>query len=78
MNNKELIRINQDAECRPPMIEAAKTPDGTNSAKTHSLFRLLEDGEYAPEFFNFTDGDARPIRVELFDIGLFSRLRKGA
>ena len=69
LNNKELIRINQDAECRPPMIISGKNPDGTNSAKL-ILFRLLEDGEYALGVFNFTDGDARPIRVELFDIGL--------
>ena len=67
--NKELIRINQDAECRPPMIISGKNPDGSNSAKL-ILFRLLEDGEYALGVFNFTDGDARPIRVELFDIGL--------
>lgn len=64
LNNKELISIDQDPECRPPIVISNGITDKL------ILFRLLADGEYALGVFNYTDSDPRPIRVELFDIGL--------
>lgn len=64
LKNKDLIRIDQDEEARPPIIVGGELSDKL------ILFKLLSNNEYALGVFNYTDGDERPIRVELFDLGI--------
>ena len=64
LKNPDLIRIDQDEEARPPIVVGGELTDKL------ILFKLLSDQEYALAVFNYTDGDERPIRVELFDLGL--------
>ena len=63
LTNKDLLRIDQDAECRPP-IES-----GIKGDSRPSFFKHLSDRQFAVAFFNFTDEDGcadfRP-----WDIGL--------
>ena len=63
--NKDLIAIDQDAECRPPYVIKSQKDVGMQ------LFRHLENGEYAFGFFNFMD-KASPyfFRCNLYDVGL--------
>ena len=63
--NKDLIAIDQDAECRPPYVIKSQKDIGMQ------LFRHLENGEYAFGFFNFMD-KASPyfFRCNLYDVGL--------
>ena len=63
LKNKELIRIDQDAECRPAF------PVGGAISNDLVLFRHLENNEYALAVFNFCDGDIRRC-VEFYDIGI--------
>lgn len=63
LKNKDLIRIDQDEEARPPYPLAGRV--GTDLV----LFRFLSDREYALGVFNFTDGMIKPY-IELFDLGL--------
>ena len=60
--NKELIRINQDAECRPPFL-AQKT------GKCYSFLKHLEGGEYALGYFNFSE-DKTCIPCDFYNFGL--------
>lgn len=46
LSNRELIALDQDAECRPPYRVQ-------KNLETYSFFRHLENGEYAIAFFNF-------------------------
>ena len=63
LQNKELIRLNQDAECRP-----AYQANGTT--KDFPIFiRMLENGEFALVFFNLKDAD-RTLEIPLMDIGV--------
>ncbi len=64
LKNKKLIRINQDPECRPPLVIKGYIKEKV------VLFRLLSNNEYALGVFNFTDGDDRDTNVDLFDMGL--------
>lgn len=63
LTNKELIKLNQDAEARPPF------PVGGNISNELVLFRHLENNEYALAAFNFNDAACRRC-VELYDIGI--------
>lgn len=47
--NKELIRINQDAECRPPYI--------ISKNNVHILLKFLENDEYAVGIFNMGESN---------------------
>lgn len=58
MQNKELIAINQDRECRPPVI----FEDGI-------YFKILENNEYVIGLFNFKDDKAR-IQIAFKDLGI--------
>ncbi len=59
--NKELIKINQDPECRPPF------PIGCDDRLT--FCRLLADGDYAILLIN-PDDNTRCITFTSYDIGL--------
>lgn len=53
VTNKDLIRIDQDAEARPPMY--LKHP--WLKDKALSMVKFLDDGTYAIAFFNFGEKD---------------------
>ena len=69
--NKNLLRINQDSECRPPyiiqrtqVVTHKRNPDGTLERKDYpdsswTLFKHMSNNEYAIGYFNLSGGDAR-------------------
>ena len=71
LTNKDLIAINQDAECRPPFLPVKRGWYGLDPAGAGwqyfekdtdsclNYFRHLENGEYAIGYFNFYEGPAR-------------------
>ena len=69
LTNKDLIAINQDAECRPPFIPCKnKATDWgmfygdyyeMDTQACLPFFRHLENGEYAIGYFNFGENTAR-------------------
>ena len=61
LKNKELLRINQDKEARPPVVLAG--------GDRPIFFKHLDNGEYAIAFFNLTEGEAT-MYAEFFDIGI--------
>ena len=66
--NPELIKIDQDPDCRPPQC----LPWGSDM-KRLVLFRLLADGDYAIGFFNMGERDAGvPVYLEQLGIPLYS------
>jgi alpha-galactosidase len=80
LTNKELIAINQDAECRPPFIPHRNTAHDwghfygdyyePDTQACLPFFRHLENGEYALGFFNFKDDGAASSVFLLADYGL--------
>ena len=54
VTNPELIRINQDAEARPPVIAKAGWFEDCKV-----MFKFLENGEYALAFFNMGEPNPR-------------------
>ena len=62
LQHKELIRLDQDAECRP----AYKVREW---ADYHIFVRHLADGEFAIGVFNFS-GDARTAEIIFADLGV--------
>lgn len=65
MLNQELIRINQDPECRPPIV-VSKVSDWGES---YVLFKHLADNEFALGLFNFSD-KKRNVQAIFADFGL--------
>lgn len=65
MLNQELIRINQDPECRPPIV-VSKVSDWGES---YVLFKHLADNEFALGLFNFSDKKRR-VQAIFADFGL--------
>ena len=63
VTNATLIRIDQDAEARPPICVTGK------SSHRLVLFKHLDDNTYALGFFNLTDEDGRQ-HVVFSDYGL--------
>ncbi len=63
LQDRELIRINQDAECRPAYQANGTTKDFP------ILIKLLEGGELALAFFNLKDADRR-LEMPFPDLGL--------
>ena len=56
MLNKELLRINQDEDCRPPVILNFVSEDQPNEQKTiRKLFKILSGNEYVLMVVNFSD-----------------------
>ncbi len=64
LKNPELLRLNQDAETRPPFIMHK------NAGDCYTLFRHLENGEYAVGFFNMNDEGQTHARFESLEIGM--------
>lgn len=80
MLNPALLRINQDAECRPPYIVRRDSvcipnPDDAQAPWAHPadtafvLLRHLTDNEFALLYANLSDADAE-VHCELADMGL--------
>ncbi len=70
VTNKELIKIDQDIECRPPY--EVRSLGWQNYQGTHVFFRHLSGGEYALGMFNFEDKEC-PVGAYTYDIGLDPR-----
>jgi alpha-galactosidase len=64
MQNRELIAINQDAECRPPFFVFKEENNQRIAAIRH-----LSDGSFALGCFNLSDMD-RYFSIFLKDIGI--------
>ena len=64
VTNRELIRIDQDGEARPPVILKSGYRDDCKV-----MFKFLENGEYAMAFFNMGETDAETPAV-FADMGL--------
>ncbi len=82
MKHRDLLRINQDVECRSPYIirKGAVTADNPDPKEgempwrhipdsAYTIFRHLSDGEFALAFINFSDAEST-IHCELVDLGL--------
>lgn len=80
MLNPALLRINQDAECRPPYIVRRDSvcipnPDDAQAPWAHPadtafvLLRQLTDNEFALFYANLSDADAE-VHCEMADMGL--------
>lgn len=65
MLNQELIRINQDPECRPPIVVSKVSEWG----ESYVLFKHLADNEFALGLFNFSDKKRR-VQAIFADFGL--------
>lgn len=63
LKNPEFIRINQDAEARPPFLVHENDP------LCWTFFRHMENGEYISAFFNLDDSYAQ-ARFETYEIGI--------
>ena len=82
MQNPDLLRINQDAECRPPCLirKGAVTTSNPNPKEgeypwrqipdaSYTLFRHLSGGDFALAFVNLSEAEST-IHCELVDLGL--------
>ena len=80
MLNPALLRINQDAECRPPYVVRRDSvcipnPDDAQAPWAHPadtafvLLRHLTDNEFALFYANLSDADAE-VHCEMADMGL--------
>lgn len=65
ITNKNLIRIDQDEEARPPIEQHISLSSNQNRI----YFKHLSGGEYAMGFFNFSDR-SHHLRTNLEDFGL--------
>ena len=72
MQNKELIAINQDPECRPPVVILDKFFWKENRV----LFKILSNNEYVIGMFNFYD-EKKDIAFFLKDLGIPYETGKG-
>ena len=82
MKNPDLLRIDQDEECRSPyLIRRGSVFTGNPEPKegempwreipdsSYTIFRHLSDNEFALAFINFSEAEAT-IHCELVDLGL--------
>ena len=82
MQHPDLLRIDQDEECRPPMLirkgdvftsnpepKEGEMPWRQIPASSFTLFRHLSGGEYALAFVNLSDAETC-IHCEFVDLGL--------
>ncbi len=67
--NKELIRLNQDAECRPPYLVSGLNNPGGLGENMPVFFRHLEDNEFAIGMFNLQD-EPRNCSIVFSDAGV--------
>jgi alpha-galactosidase len=70
--NKDVIAINQDAECRG----AYCVPQWNNPEQAMTMVKPLSDGGYALCMVNFGDAPSQ-VSVQFWDIGLTSSQHKG-
>ena len=71
VTNRDLIAIDQDEACRPPIWQSHPWNENLRAA-----FKHLSDGTYAMAFYNFSEGDsAVPAMFELFGITTISGLK---
>ena len=81
MQHPDLLRIDQDEECRPPyVIRRSSVTTGNPDPKegempwrfipdsAYTLFRHLSDNEFALAFINLSEADTQ-IFCELVDLG---------
>ncbi len=64
VTNRALIRIDQDPECRPPIIIRA-----AHSETCVSMLKMMDNNEYALAAFNMGESDSR-IPIMFTDFGL--------
>ena len=64
VTNRDLIRIDQDSEARPPIMTHHPWND-----RLVTLFKHLDDGSYALGFFNLDDSDGEAVAT-FSDFGL--------
>ena len=82
MQNRDLLRIDQDEECRPPFLIRRGSVFTSNPEPKEgefpwrelpdgffTLFRHLSDGEFALAFVNLSEAETC-IHCELVDLGL--------
>ena len=82
MKHPDLLRINQDEECRPPYLIRKSSVFSNNPAPkegempwreipdaSYTLFRHLSGGEFALAFINLSEAETT-IHCELVDLGL--------
>ena len=82
LKDKDLLRIDQDEECRPPYLirrggvtisnpepKEGEFPWKTLPDTAYTLFRHLSGGEYALAFINLAPAEAS-VHCELADLGL--------
>lgn len=67
--NKELIRLNQDAECRPPYLVSGMNNQGGLGENMPVFIRHLENNEFAIGMFNFQD-EPRVCSIVFADAGV--------
>ena len=82
MQNRDLLRIDQDEECRPPVLIRRGSVFTSNPDRKEGEFpwreikdssftflRLLSDNEFALAYVNFSEAE-NCIHCELVDLGL--------
>lgn len=70
LQHRELIRLNQDRECRPPFyIDNKKLTSTYYLGDIYIYGRLLEDGEFAIGVFNLNDG-AKTVNLPYMCFGI--------
>ena len=82
MQNRDLLRINQDEECRPPYLIRkgsifTSNPDAREGEmpwrqipdSSYTLFRHLSGGEFALAYINLSEAEST-IHLEMVDLGL--------
>lgn len=74
LQNKELIKIDQDPDCRPPYYEDRQryAADGRLG-----FIKLLSDGDFAIGYFNFSDNEDLMIPFYFDDYGIPSSTGAG-
>ena len=68
LTNKELIRLNQDPECRPPYIDERQRHHNLN--KRLAGIKMLDNNEFALGLFNYSDDAELEVLAYFDDLGI--------
>lgn len=68
LTNKELIRLNQDPECRPPYIDERQRYHNLN--KRLAGIKMLDNNEFALGLFNYSDDVELEVLAYFDDLGI--------
>lgn len=68
LTNKELIRLNQDPECRPPYIDVRQRYHNLN--KRLAGIKMLDNNEFALGLFNYSDDAELEVLAYFDDLGI--------